>query len=83
VTVEVSVDPGVRVTVFGASVAVNGVGVPTVPAPATVAVRVTVPAKLLRLSTLTTDEIATPTGASSELGTGIKSKSGGGTVTTT
>ena len=68
VTVEVSVAPGVRTTEVGASVAVNGVAVPTVPAPATMAVRVTVPAKLLRLAMLMTDEIATPTGASSALG---------------
>lgn len=81
--VEKRVEPAVRAREENESDAVNGVAGPIVPAPATMAVRATVPAKLLRLSTWMTDETATPTGASTWLGCGIRSKSGGGTVTTT
>ena len=83
VTVERAVDPAVRVTVDGARVAVKGVAGPTVPAPATDALRVTVPWKLFWLATVITEDAETPTGASRELGVASTLKSGGGTVTAT
>lgn len=80
-TVEVNWDPAVRVPEDGARVAVNGVAGPTVPEPATVAVRVTGPAKLFRLVTVITAEAETPTGWSSVPGVALTSKSGAGTLT--
>jgi hypothetical protein len=64
--------------------AVIGVAGPTVPAPATTAVMVTVPAKLLRLWMLATVETGALTfWLSTSLGIAATEKSGGGTVIAT